>query len=398
MHNDPPRLAPTPNKQTTARCRKCKPCTTTVHDCGHCLNCADKIKFGGPGVRKQTCETKRCLLRSAPHANPKKPRLRYADARNEAPDLAAAATSHPSVPPAAPHAATSQLMDRMKDLIPESEWDGFWEAVHCCVRLQQSGQPPHDSPSQRPAKRPRIWRCGHCYGCTRGDCGECKNCRDKPRFGGPGVKKQACLERACLDPTVDHDGGASSGFFSNDASPALCASEPASGHLAALESASLSLARAAAPPPPVTPPVPPTLPTKLDAAASMMLATRRRLDELRAARLGRPLPLATYECTGYSTAEDEPDKPANASSPPGDVAPASDAAGGSFGVSLLVSASGCDLRQQRHGAPPQDDALAVAGGGSSGNSLLVGIIGGMQQQRCGAPPLCFFTSSAPPTC
>lgn len=31
--------------------------------------------------------------------------------------------------------------------------------------------------------------------CARG---RCKNCRDKPRFGGPGIKKKACLARICV--------------------------------------------------------------------------------------------------------------------------------------------------------------------------------------------------------
>jgi len=34
----------------------------------------------------------------------------------------------------------------------------------------------------------------------RPDCGECVNCFDKPKFGGPGVKKQACSGRKCLCP------------------------------------------------------------------------------------------------------------------------------------------------------------------------------------------------------
>ena len=32
------------------------------------------------------------------------------------------------------------------------------------------------------------------------DCGECKNCVDKPKFGGRGIKKQACEKRACCNP------------------------------------------------------------------------------------------------------------------------------------------------------------------------------------------------------
>jgi hypothetical protein len=36
----------------------------------------------------------------------------------------------------------------------------------------------------------KAQRCGQCLGCTRPDCGTCFNCRDKPKYGGPGVKKQ----------------------------------------------------------------------------------------------------------------------------------------------------------------------------------------------------------------
>jgi len=44
----------------------------------------------------------------------------------------------------------------------------------------------------------RLARCGKCTNCTRSDCGSCYNCADKPKFGGPGVKKQACINRKCL--------------------------------------------------------------------------------------------------------------------------------------------------------------------------------------------------------
>ena len=41
--------------------------------------------------------------------------------------------------------------------------------------------------------------CGTCSGCkTHADCGKCRMCIDKPKFGGPGRKKQKCLKRKCL--------------------------------------------------------------------------------------------------------------------------------------------------------------------------------------------------------
>ena len=36
-----------------------------------------------------------------------------------------------------------------------------------------------------------------CQGCLRSDCGDCTNCKDKKKFGGPGKKKKACIKRLC---------------------------------------------------------------------------------------------------------------------------------------------------------------------------------------------------------
>ena len=45
-------------------------------------------------------------------------------------------------------------------------------------------------------------RCGMCIGCTNADCGQCTFCLDKPKFGGPGRKKQCCKKRKCLSLTT----------------------------------------------------------------------------------------------------------------------------------------------------------------------------------------------------
>lgn len=44
----------------------------------------------------------------------------------------------------------------------------------------------------------RSQRCGVCRGCQCKPCGTCTYCQDSPQFGGPGVKKQSCIERRCL--------------------------------------------------------------------------------------------------------------------------------------------------------------------------------------------------------
>ncbi|KAM3921150.1 histone-lysine N-methyltransferase 2B isoform 2-T2 [Leptodactylus fuscus] len=41
------------------RCGECKGCSVT-EDCGTCVNCLDKTKFGGPNTKKQCCVYKRC--------------------------------------------------------------------------------------------------------------------------------------------------------------------------------------------------------------------------------------------------------------------------------------------------------------------------------------------------
>ena len=45
-------------------------------------------------------------------------------------------------------------------------------------------------------------RCGTCAGCLADNCGACGNCLDMPKFGGPGVKKQACRDRLCRQLSI----------------------------------------------------------------------------------------------------------------------------------------------------------------------------------------------------
>lgn len=49
----------------------------------------------------------------------------------------------------------------------------------------------------------RKRRCQQCHGCLAQDCGNCNNCKDKPKFGGPGRKKQCCIKRKCYGTNDD---------------------------------------------------------------------------------------------------------------------------------------------------------------------------------------------------
>jgi hypothetical protein len=53
---------------------------------------------------------------------------------------------------------------------------------------------------RRSGRHARLVRCGECFWCLQKDCGTCPTCQDKPKFGGSGRKKQACLLRQCSRP------------------------------------------------------------------------------------------------------------------------------------------------------------------------------------------------------
>lgn len=38
-------------------------------------------------------------------------------------------------------------------------------------------------------------RCGVCDNCLSNDCGKCKYCLDKPKFGGAGRLRQSCVRK-----------------------------------------------------------------------------------------------------------------------------------------------------------------------------------------------------------
>ena len=58
------------------------------------------------------------------------------------------------------------------------------------------------SKPKKEAATTRTTACKTCANCLRDDCGTCKNCVDKPKFGGPGTRKQPCIHRKCLTPTI----------------------------------------------------------------------------------------------------------------------------------------------------------------------------------------------------
>ena len=107
---------------------------------------------------------------------------------------AAAAANHAANNPSS--LSTVHTSDRGSSPHRGSSTEG--KRAHSSLNSSSLNSPPHSS------------RCGGGQGSVHGDCGECKNCLDKPKFGGRGIKKQACLRRSCYNPQEDSDESPSS--------------------------------------------------------------------------------------------------------------------------------------------------------------------------------------------
>ncbi|KAI1277772.1 hypothetical protein HDE_14586 [Halotydeus destructor] len=62
---------------------------------------------------------------------------------------------------------------------------------------------PKDVKQRSPLRRKtsgriKNWCCLKCPNCLADDCGKCINCLDRPKFGGPFIRKQRCLYKKCL--------------------------------------------------------------------------------------------------------------------------------------------------------------------------------------------------------
>ena len=93
--------------------------------------------------------------------------------------------------------ATAACMRReLEQDLEEEEWERESRRqliADAKLLLQLSRTPP------APMCKPLRIRCGECDNCVLGDCGECGNCLDKRRYGGRGVRKQACSKRRCME-------------------------------------------------------------------------------------------------------------------------------------------------------------------------------------------------------
>ncbi|KAL3210193.1 hypothetical protein MRX96_037330 [Rhipicephalus microplus] len=105
--------------------------------------------------------------------------------RTESPDIA----EEKMHPPAAP----------MEDLAPDksAKREVPVETSRSGRALRRKTDQNRGSITNLGYTRVRKARCNQCPGCLAEDCGKCACCRDKKKFGGKNLLKQACLHRRC---------------------------------------------------------------------------------------------------------------------------------------------------------------------------------------------------------
>ena len=148
-----PETTPTTTKKFLSRAMPCYECTQCKNkDCMKCKWCHDKKKYGGPGRLNKRCITRRCtnpkVVEMTDHPRPKTKliRVRTEDGGNE---LIVA-------PPVRTTYIQGGLVKQMA--------------------------------------------CRACEACLQDDCGECKACLDKRKFGGPGKLNKRCKLKVCMTP------------------------------------------------------------------------------------------------------------------------------------------------------------------------------------------------------
>ena len=190
-------------KRRATSCGSCAGCTRAGGDCGECSACLDKPKFGGPGTQRQRCKLRSCL------------RLKSRRERLKRSAMTGASTStsaRASAPAAAP--APSKKKKLLKKKSGErggsaiGELDGASGGASGGAGGDTGGGTGGGADGgvdRGAAARPTLqgeW--------TGEDCGMCDACRDKKKFGGPDIKRQACRLRP-KSLKVSRKGGGSGG-------------------------------------------------------------------------------------------------------------------------------------------------------------------------------------------
>ncbi|RLN89968.1 hypothetical protein BBJ28_00006298, partial [Nothophytophthora sp. Chile5] len=178
-------------------------------------------KYGGPGLRKQSCKNRKCLNpKSWGLATRKRKRSNGAkrvDEHNDPKDMGSAKDESEIEDDPDDATATYSSVESDKESESAAAYlnaDGALSDSDGPESLRLSDR-TIDSPrdlllpasdtlvddhlslsdlSSRSA-RTRVMRCGECAGCRAPDCMKCRHCLDMKKYGGPGLRKQSCKDR-----------------------------------------------------------------------------------------------------------------------------------------------------------------------------------------------------------
>lgn len=203
------------SRKRLGRCGKCTGCL--AGDCMTCGHCQDMKKYGGPGLRKQSCKNRKCINpRRWGMAVRKRKRAKTArkvepghdksegddDAsekyESESDDHDDGATSYYSQD--SDHDSTFETSVSHDAGYSHSDSDTH-ESARTPERDTSEHLPDGDGDNTKETRK-RVSRCGKCAGCMASDCMECIHCLDKKKYGGPGLRKQSCKHRKCMAPKL----------------------------------------------------------------------------------------------------------------------------------------------------------------------------------------------------
>ena len=153
-------VTPGTGKKFISKAMPCFECTACKNDdCMNCKWCHDKKKYGGPGRLNKRCITRRC--------------------------------TNPRIVETVDH-----LASRPRPPVK-------------LVRLEtrEGGQVVVQTLTPAPVRTQylsgglvKAMPCRQCEACLREDCGHCKACLDKRKFGGPGKMNKRCRLKQCITP------------------------------------------------------------------------------------------------------------------------------------------------------------------------------------------------------
>ncbi|TYZ66958.1 hypothetical protein PybrP1_012436 [[Pythium] brassicae (nom. inval.)] len=193
------------SRKRLGRCGKCTGCL--AGDCMTCGHCQDMKKYGGPGLRKQSCKNRKCI-------NPrrwgmavrkrKRSKARKAEPGHDDGDEDASEKDESDFDDHDDGATSYYSQDSDHDSTFETSAShdaGYSDSdTHESARTpdRDAGEQLPDGDVDLKESRTRVMRCGKCSGCTASDCMECGHCLDKKKYGGPGLRKQSCKRRKCV--------------------------------------------------------------------------------------------------------------------------------------------------------------------------------------------------------